>query len=130
MRTSEAKGTQTSLAEIMLEVTCDFNVILLWNIKKEGNARVNMALRRVRGTIVAVVKQLVLSIPIAFLQLSLSGMQSACAILSLVVSPALLDFSTLSHKRHDFRQQVIEHKTCVLIHSTTFVRNIFNSKNN
>jgi hypothetical protein len=28
------------------------------------------------------------------------------------------DFSTLSHKRHDFRKSVIEHKTCVLIFST------------
>jgi hypothetical protein len=30
-------------------------------------------------------------------------------------------FFTLSHKRHDFRKKVIEHKTCILIFSTTFV---------
>jgi len=30
-------------------------------------------------------------------------------------------FSTLSHKRHDFRGKVTEHKMCVLIFSTTFV---------
>jgi hypothetical protein len=31
-------------------------------------------------------------------------------------------FSTLSHKRHDFRKKkIIEHKMCVLIFSTTFV---------
>jgi hypothetical protein len=30
-------------------------------------------------------------------------------------------FSTLSHKRHDFRKNVTEHKMCVLIFSTTFV---------
>ena len=29
-------------------------------------------------------------------------------------------FSTLSHKRHDFRRKVIEGKICVLIFSTTF----------
>ena len=27
-------------------------------------------------------------------------------------------FSTLPHKRHDFRKQIIDHKTCVLIFST------------
>jgi hypothetical protein len=31
-------------------------------------------------------------------------------------------FSTLSHKRHDFREKkIVEHKMCVLIFSTTFV---------
>ena len=30
-------------------------------------------------------------------------------------------FSTLSHKRHDFREKVTEHKICVLIFSTTFI---------
>ena len=32
-------------------------------------------------------------------------------------------FSTLSHKRHDFREKVIERKMCVLIFSTNFARN-------
>jgi len=43
---------------------------------------------------------------------------SACAILSSVACPSLQYFSTLSHKRQDFRNNVIEHKMCVLIFST------------
>jgi len=38
-------------------------------------------------------------------------------------------FATLSHKRRDFRKDVIKHKMCVLICSTTFVQNSFHSKN-
>jgi len=49
---------------------------------------------------------------------------------SYVVCLALPHFCTLSHKRQDFRKKVIEHKMCVLIFSTTFVRNISHSKNN
>jgi len=40
-------------------------------------------------------------------------------------------FSTLSLKRHDFRKKkIIEPKMCVLILSTTFVSNIYYSKQN
>ena len=51
-------------------------------------------------------------------------MQCACAILSPVACPGLQYFSTLSHKRHDFREKFIEHKTRVLIFSTMFVWSI------
>jgi hypothetical protein len=37
-------------------------------------------------------------------------------------------FTTFSHKRYDFRKNVIEHKMCVLVFSTTFVWNIFHSE--
>jgi len=54
-------------------------------------------------------------------------MQCACAILLSVACPALWYFSTLSHKLYDFRQNVIEHKTCVSISSTNPVWNISHS---
>ena len=39
-------------------------------------------------------------------------------------------FSTLYHKRYDFREKVIVHKVCVLTSSTTFVWNISHYKQN
>jgi len=49
---------------------------------------------------------------------------------SSMASLAVHYFSTFSHKRHDFgRKKVTEHKMCVLIFSTTFVLNVFHSKN-
>jgi hypothetical protein len=39
-------------------------------------------------------------------------------------------FFHISHKRHEFREKIIEHKMCVLIFSTTSVWNMSHSKNN
>jgi len=41
-----------------------------------------------------------------------SNMQCAWVILSSVTYPTVKYFSTLSHERHDFRKEVIEHETC------------------
>ena len=48
-------------------------------------------------------------------------MKYACAILSSLASPALAYFSTLSHKRKDFRKEsAVEHKICAFIFYKTF----------
>ena len=51
-------------------------------------------------------------------------------VLSIVVCLAPPQSSTLSHKRQDFREKRVDHKTCVLIFSTTFLYSISHSKNN
>ena len=61
----------------------------------------------------------------------LSNMQCACGIFFSVACPALQCFSTVSHKQHHFRlKKVVGHEMRVLIFFTTFVRNIYHSKNN
>ena len=48
--------------------------------------------------------------------------QCACAILSSAACPTLQSFSTLSHKRYDFRKKLPKTKKCsCLIFSTAFV---------
>jgi len=42
-------------------------------------------------------------------------------ILSSVACPSLAYYSTFSHKRHDFREKVIEHKIGGLIFCTKFI---------
>ena len=49
-------------------------------------------------------------------------------ILSFVACLVLPYFSTLSHKRHDFRKNVIECRICFLLFFATFVWNISHSK--
>ena len=63
-------------------------------------------------------------------RLTFAACKSACSILSSVASPAVQNFSRLSHKRHDIRKTIFEHKMCVLIFSTTSVRKISHPKNN
>jgi hypothetical protein len=49
--------------------------------------------------------------------------QQAMRMLHIVICgmPTLRYFSTLSHKRYDFRETITGHKMCVLIFSITFV---------
>jgi len=44
--------------------------------------------------------------------------------------PRCTRFSTLSHKQHDFRKKVIEHKMCISISSTKRIWKIYHSKKN
>jgi hypothetical protein len=53
-----------------------------------------------------------------------------CIMLSSVACLALPYFPTLFHKQHNFQKNVIQHKTCVLIFSATFVSNISHFKKN
>jgi hypothetical protein len=61
-----------------------------------------VTLMPVLATIVAVEKQLRITYSECVF-VTLVGKQGACAILSPVTSPAVPYFSTLPHKRHDFR---------------------------
>jgi hypothetical protein len=61
-----------------------------------------------------------------------SVIQQAKRMRHITVSVACLDLpyiSTLSHKRHNFRKAVVEHKMCIFIVSTSFISNISHSEN-
>jgi len=91
----------------------------------------DVTLRRVRALVVVVEEQDTLHILGVCLQPLVPSVKYACAILSSMACPALqYSLSTLSHKRHDFRKKVTEHKMCVLIFSTIFVRLISHSNKN
>jgi hypothetical protein len=93
---------------------------------KRGNARVNVILWRVLENIVTVEKHEVLSTYLEGVSVTLVIQQAkrlrrVTGSSSTVASLVLPCFSTLSHKRQDFRKKVIEGKMCILIFSTIFV---------
>jgi hypothetical protein len=61
-----------------------------------------------------------------------SGIQQAMGMRHIFIcglpDPTII-FSTLSPKRQDFRLKIAAYEMCVLIFTTTFVRNISHSKN-
>ena len=119
--------------------------MLLARITQGRQGTYNVTLGRIRETIFAVEKQQVLCISMcvctgvgAWVGACPSAWESACALvrvaviiqhatllrhilLSSVASLAPPNFSTLSHKRHDFRKTFTTYKMCVLILSTTFI---------
>jgi len=52
------------------------------------------------------------------------GIHNAMLMFHIVIcglSGSKICFYTLSHKQHDFRKKIIEHKMCFVISSTTYV---------
>ena len=120
-------------------------LLTIWSFKfplitdKTGNATYNVTMRLVHETIVVVEKQSVCTC--VYVGVGARARVCACtrvvlrtqrsAILSCAASMVPPCFSTLSHKRHDFRKK--SHgtlKMCSLIFSTTFIWNIPHSKMN
>ena len=114
-----------TLCEYSLRV---FKNRILWTAfqskrEKTGNVRIQAAQSHVRVTTVVVKKQNVLHIlcVCVCLQLWLFSQEwrMRCFIFSYVACPAIQYFWAFSHKWHDFRENVIKHKSVFFIFFTT-----------
>jgi hypothetical protein len=90
----------------------------------------NVKLRRIRVTTVAVESSKQYTFCICVCSLSYPACKSHAPFFHLWPVRLYWIFFALCHKRHYFREKIIDHKMCVLIFCTTFVCNISHSKKN
>jgi hypothetical protein len=98
---------------------------------KTNNVCINNTLRCVSITIVAVQKKEVLHIRSVSAALVIQYAKRMHRIIfSSVASLAVPYISRIISLTNDFREMIVEHKMCVLVSSTTFVRNISQTEKN
>jgi hypothetical protein len=96
---------------------------MLVDVLIDGHCAYNVTLRRVRvnyfyrGKVISITYSECVSVALVIRH----AKRMRRIILSSVACLDLPYISTSSHKRHDLREKVIEHKMCVLIFFTTFV---------
>jgi len=83
-----------------------------------GNVRVNVTLRRSRVAVITVWKYCIFWVCVFSLDHTACNAHAPYYIV-ICGMPAAKYFSTLSHKRHDFRKNVTEHKIRISVFSTT-----------
>jgi hypothetical protein len=99
-------------------VLCHVGSELLAYSNKAGSVRINATSRCVRATIVAVEKQYYIFWTCICNLICAECTAHAPYCIVTCGCPAVPYFSTLSHKRQDFRKNVFEHRMCVLIFCT------------